>query len=230
MPRMARVVVEGVPHHITQRGNNRQDVFLVDEDRRSYIQTLRDKCQHHGVALLGYCLMTNHVHLIGIPRQAASLALALGQAHWRYAMRFHRRYGRSGHLWQNRFYSCPLGPRRLATALAYVDLNPVRAGLVGEPVQYPRSSAAAHVTGYDAAGLIDEREWSELALQGDWKQRLESKIGDESTAELRRATYSGVPFGDPEFVIQLEQRHARRLRPAPPGPSPKSHNAAAGRR
>jgi putative transposase len=118
--------------------------------------------------------MTNHVHLIGIPRQATSLALALGQAHWRYAMRFHPRYGRSGHLWQNRFDSCPLGPRRLA-ALAYVDLNPVRAGLVGEPAQYPWSSAAAHVTGDDAAGLIDEWEWSELELQGDWKQRLESK-------------------------------------------------------
>jgi REP-associated tyrosine transposase len=136
---MARVVVEGVPHHITQRGNNRQDVFLVDEDRRSYIQTLRDKCQQHGVALLGYCLMTNYVHLIGIPPQATSLALALGQARWRYAMRFQQRYGRSGHLWQRRFYSCPFGPRRLVTALAYVDLNPVRAGLVGEAVQYPWS-------------------------------------------------------------------------------------------
>jgi putative transposase len=98
------------------------------------------------------------------------------------------------------------------TALAYVDLNPVRAGLVGEPVQYPWSSAAAHVAGHDAAGLIDEREWSELELQGDWKQRLGGKIGEDSTAEPRQATYSGVPFGD---------------LPARP---PKSHNAAAGRR
>jgi putative transposase len=225
---MARVVVEGVPHHITQRGNNRQDVFLVDEDRRSYIQTLRDKCQQHGVALLGYCLMTNHVHLIGIPRQPTSLALALGQAHWRYAMRFHRRYGRSGHLWQNRFYSCPLGPRRLVTALAYVDLNPVRAGLAGEPLQYPWSSAAGHVTGRDSAGLVDEWAWSELELQADWQQRLESKLGDETAAELRQATYAGLPFGDAGFVAQLERSHARRLRPAPPGPTPKSHSASAG--
>jgi REP-associated tyrosine transposase len=172
--------------------------------------------------------MTNHVHLIGIPRQSTSLALALGQAHWRYAMRFHRRYGRSGHLWQNRFYSCPLGPRRLVTALAYVDLNPVRAGLVGEAMQYPWSSAAAHATGHDAAILIDEWEWSELELQADWKQRLQSKIGEESTAELRQATYSGPPFGDPDFVTHLEHRHARRLRRAPPGPPPKNHTAAAG--
>jgi putative transposase len=225
---MARVVVEGVPHHITQRGNNRQDIFLVDEDRRSYIQTLRHKCQQHGLALLGYCLMTNHVHLIGIPRQPTSLALALGQAHWRYAMRFHRRYGRSGHLWQNRFYSCPLGPRRLVTALAYVDLNPVRAGLVGEPLQYPWSSAAGHVTGRDSAALIDEWEWSELELQAEWQQRLESKIGDETAAELRQATHSGLPFSDPSCVTQLEQSHARRLRAAPPGPTPKSHSASAG--
>jgi hypothetical protein len=78
MPRAARVVVEGVPHHITQRGNNRQDVFLVDEDRRYYLEILRDKCRQHGVTLLGYCLMTNHVHLIGVPRQPTSLALAPG--------------------------------------------------------------------------------------------------------------------------------------------------------
>jgi putative transposase len=229
MPRAARVVVEGVPHHITQRGNNRQDVFLVDEDRRYYLETLLDKCRQHGVTLLGYCLMTNHVHLIGVPRQPTSLALALGQAHWRYAVRFHRRYGRSGHLWQNRFYSCPLGPRHLVTALAYVDLNPLRAGLVGEPLQYPWSSAAAHATGSDPAGLIDEWEWTELGLQSDWKQRLESKMGEREEAELRQATYSGLPFGDRGFVAQLEQRLARRLRASPPGPTPKSHNAVAAR-
>jgi hypothetical protein len=101
---------------------------------------------------------------------------------------------------------------------------------VGEPVPYPWSSAAAHGTGSDAAGLIDEWEWSEVGLPGDWKQRIGGKISDEPIAELRQATYSGLPFGDAELVTQLEKRHARRLKPAPPGPSPKSHNAAAGRR
>ena len=113
------MVAEGVPHHITQRGNNRQDVFLLDDDRRSYIEALRAKSQQHGLPVLGYCLMTNHVHLVAIPRQATSLARAIGRAHWPYTMHFNRKYQRSGHLWQNRFYSCPLGQSHMVTAPAY---------------------------------------------------------------------------------------------------------------
>lgn len=149
MPRAARVVADGVPHHITQRGNNRQDVFLVDEDRRFYLETLAEDCRRCGVGVLGYCLMTNHVHLVAVPKRADSFALALRQSHSRYAQQhnpgaiddrspFNRRYGRSGHLWQNRFFSCPLGRDHLLTALFYVDQNPVRAGLVGQAEHYPR--------------------------------------------------------------------------------------------
>jgi putative transposase len=226
MARAARVVVDGVPHHITQRGNNCQDVFLLDDDRQSYVEILRRKCRQHGVTVLGYCLMTNHVHLIAIPHQPKSLARALGQAHWHYSMRFNRRYSRSGHLWQNRFYSCPLGPAHLITALAYVDLNPVRAGLAGRAAEYPWSSATGHVVSNDRHGLVDEWTWSELHLQTDWNQRLEHQIELEREAGLRQATYSGLPFGDQEFVWQMEQRFERRLRPAPPGPVPKRPRAA----
>ena len=80
MARMARVVAAGVPHHITQRGNNRQDIFLLDDDRRFYLDTLRERSQRYGVTLLGYCLMTNHVHLVAIPERPDSLARALGQS------------------------------------------------------------------------------------------------------------------------------------------------------
>jgi putative transposase len=125
MPCQARVVAEGVPQHITQRGNNRQEVFLLDEERRFYLDSLGLQARRHGVRLLGYCLMTNHVHLVGIPDRPDSLALALGQLHGartsgratRDARRFNRRYRRSGHLWQNRFYSCPLGRSRVWRAL-----------------------------------------------------------------------------------------------------------------
>jgi len=80
MPRQARVVADGVPHHITQRGNNRQEVFLLDEDRRFYLESLRLQARRHGVRLLGYCLMTNHVHLVAVPERLDGLALALGAA------------------------------------------------------------------------------------------------------------------------------------------------------
>jgi putative transposase len=100
MPRMARVVAEAVSHHITQRGHNRQDTFFLPDDRRFYLETLRAKCIDHGVAVLGYSVMTNHVHLVVVPSSASALAQALGQAHGKYARCFNQRYRRSGHLWQ----------------------------------------------------------------------------------------------------------------------------------
>jgi len=224
MAREARVVAEGVPHHITQRGNNRQDVFLLDEDRRCYIDTLRAKCRQHELAVLGYCLMSNRVHSIAIPQRESSLCKTLGQTHGRYAMRFNRRYRRRGHLWQSRFYSCPLGPTHLVAALAYVDLNPVRAGLVGSAQEHPWSSAGAHPRG--RRRLIDPWEWSELGLAADWSERLRGEAAGSRDADLRRATYSGTPFGEEEFVAEMEKRSGRRLRPKPPGPVPRANSAA----
>lgn len=228
MSRQAPVVAEGVPNHITQSGNNRQDVFLLDDDRRFYVEALGAKSQQHGLRVLGYCLMTNHVHLVAIPRQGTSLARAIGQAHWRYTVRFNRKYQRSGHLWQNRFYSCPLGQSHLVTALAYVDLNPVRAGLVEDAVQYPWSSAAAHGSHTAADGLIDRWAWTELGLAEDWEERLRAEAGGARAADLRRATYAGLPFGDGQFVEEMERRLGRRLRPKPPGPEPRVVQVAAG--
>jgi putative transposase len=227
MPRQARVVAEGVPHHITQRGNNRQDVFLLDEDRRFYLDNLRFQARRHGVRLLGYCLMGNHVHLIAVPERPDGLALALGRLHGNYARRFNRRYRRSGHLWQNRFYSCPLGPSHLWRALLYVDMNPVRAGMLSDPTAYPWSSAAAHAN-RDAAGLLDSREWHEVDPDSDWKQLLLTRAPDAAEcASLRAATYQGHPFGDARFVKTLEARLARNLQPKPMGRPPKARTVGA---
>jgi putative transposase len=162
MPRQARVVAVGAPHHITQRGNNRQDVFLCNEDRQVYLDLVREESRECELALLGYCLMTNHVHLVAIPRRCDALARALRRVHSQYAQWFNRRYRRSGHLWQNRYFSCSLDRDHLVAALLYVDLNPVRAGLVGEAQLYPWSSARGHVEGKDPWGLVDPREWGQL--------------------------------------------------------------------
>jgi len=114
---------------LAQRGNNRQNIFLLDEDRRFYIEVPRAKPRQYGLTILGYCLMTNHVRWIAIPKRPHSLAEAVGQTHWRYTMHFNKSTARRGHLWQNRFYSCTLGPSHLVAAPAYADLNPVRAAL-----------------------------------------------------------------------------------------------------
>ena len=137
MPREARVVVPGFPHHITQRGNDRQDVFFTDDDHGFYLDTLKECSEEHGLRVIGYCLMTNHIHLIAVPVAETSLAKAVGGTHLRYARHVNRLHGRSGHLWQNRFFSCPLEERHYLAALRYVDRNPVRARMVRMPLESP---------------------------------------------------------------------------------------------
>ncbi len=217
MPRQPRVVAVGAPHHITQRGNNRQDVFLLDDDRRRYLATLRRECVRRHVALLGYCLMPNHVHLVAVPGGVDALAKALGQTHQLHAQWFNWRYQRNGHLWQNRFYSCALGRSHLRLALAYVDLNPVRAGMVPEASGYPWSSARAHIDGGDDGGLLNKSLWNEVCPLADWADVLRQRGVDDGGQELREATRAGRPYGDEKFVGALEKRVGRRLRAGTPG-------------
>ncbi|UCD00360.1 MAG: transposase, partial [Phycisphaerales bacterium] len=133
MPRLARTVAVGFAHHITQRGNNRYDVFFVDDDRRVYLELLKEQADKYGLDLVGYCLMSNHVHLIAIPHAEDALAKAVGRTHFRYAQYINRFHRRSGHLWQGRFYSCALDKRHFWLAMKYVELNPVRAKLCRKP-------------------------------------------------------------------------------------------------
>jgi len=119
MARLARVVVTDVPHHVTQRGNARQVIFAHDADRLIYLELLRQYSALYGLPLLGYCLMSNHVHLIAVPRQRTSMASTLKHTHGRYAAYWNARQSSSGHVWQGRFYSCPLDEPHLWEALRY---------------------------------------------------------------------------------------------------------------
>jgi putative transposase len=213
MARLARVVAVGEPHHLTQRGNNRQTTFLDDHDRRTYCRLLAEHAKQVGIRVLGYCLMTNHVHLMAIPERADSFARGLGRAHYRYARAFHERWGGSGHLWQNRFFSCPLDRDHLWTALRYVDLNPLRAGLVEEATAYEWSSARAHVERQDPLGLLDCSSWGELCRRQDWREMLgPTRLEEgEAMAALRQATLRGRPLGSEGFVKRLEGMFARKL-------------------
>ena len=145
MPRVARIVIPDRPHHVTQRGNNRQDVFFVPDDYRTYLAILREQSKRYGLRVHAYCLMTNHVHLVATPRSPESLAKAVGRTHWLYTQHINRLHGRVGHLWQNRFYSCALDRDHYWAAMRYVERNPVRARLHPKAWLYPHSSAAAHV-------------------------------------------------------------------------------------
>ena len=144
MARTARVVVPGIAHHITQRGVRRLPVFVDDHDRTLYSKILLRSCLRYALRIRAYCWMTNHIHEIAVPQRADSLANVFRHAHSIYALHFNRKYRFSGHLWQDRFYSCALDEPHMWAAIRYVELNPVRAGLTSKAADYPWSSALPH--------------------------------------------------------------------------------------
>ncbi len=217
MPRVARIVIPGCPHHITQRGNNRQDVFFVNDDRRVYLEILKAQAERFALTVQAYCLMTNHVHLIATPKSRESLAKAVGRTHWLYTQYVNRLHGRSGHLWQNRFYSCALDEQHFWTAMVYVERNPVRAKLVRAAWRYGWSSAAAHCGGRDGSGLLDLAAWGRLPRGGDWRDSLGKALQKDVLSKLRVWTHRGRPLGSDRFVAKLERALGRRLRPLPVG-------------
>ncbi|MFN3323053.1 MAG: transposase [Bryobacteraceae bacterium] len=222
MSRIGRLVAVGVPHHVTQRGNYRQQVFFSDEDRRVYLGLLRKYSVRYEMAIWGFCLMPNHVHLVVAPQREDSMARAIGQTNWRYAQYVHVKRQRQGHLWQSRFYSCPLGPAHLALAMRYVEQNPVRADLAGSAVDYEWSSARAHVIGKDSRGLLDLRAWHAISPPEEWAQFLGLRDSEEEIRRLIRSTHRGRPFGDEEFVADLRTRLGREVLSRPVGRPPKA--------
>ena len=216
MPRRSRCVLPGLPCHVTQRGVDHCQTFTSDRDRLTYLRLLRDNLHDAEVSILGWSLMSNHVHLVVLPEREDSLAVLLRRVHGRYAQYFNAHTGRTGHLWQSRFFACILGENHLWTALAYVDRNPVRAGMVNNAGDYHWSSAAAHLSGVDQSGLLDCNWWREQPGARNWDDVLAVNEPAE-VAGLRRCTYSGRPFATADVVEVLAQRfgrHWKRGRPA----------------
>jgi putative transposase len=218
MPRLARAVCALVPHHITQRGNRREDVFFTDEDRQAYLGWLRDYAKKSDVEVLAYCLMSNHVHLVAVPKTEEGLQWALKPLHMRYAQRINRARGWKGHLWQGRFFSSALDDEYLWAAIRYVERNPVRAKLVRKAENYPWSSAAAHCGLRADPVLTDSTSWRRrFDGIGNWSAWLAE--GDEPVKLdiLRRNADKGLPCGGAKFIHKLERISGRLLRYRPIG-------------
>jgi putative transposase len=212
MPRMARVVIPGIPHHVTQRGNRREDVFFEDGDRQRYLQLLLGYATKHGLSILAYCLMTNHIHLVCIPQQADTLAKVFRPLDLRYTQHFNQAQHISGRLWQGRPFSCALDDEHLWAAIRYVERNPVRARMVRRAEDYAWSSALAH------CGLREDPLLSPLpptmpASTRDWSAWLAANDDEKTMATIRLRTRTGRPAGDKRFIAGLESRLGRRLQP-----------------
>jgi putative transposase len=212
MARLARVVAADVPHHVTQRGNGRRFILASDTDRSVYLTLLRENIESCRVSLLGYCLMSNHIHLVVVPRKAEGLARALRQTHGRYASYWNAVHGSSGHVWQGRYYSCPLDQAHLWEALRYTELNPIRAGLVAEAESWRWSSALAHCHKAMDNGLLTMLPWQDHWSEEAWREYLTAGEKESELAAIRRCTYTGRPLGTAEFIGALEKTMLRRLR------------------
>ena len=208
MPRIARVTTAGYPHHVTQRGNNRETVFFDDEDRCFYKAKLRIFCESCRVDILSYCLMNNHIHLLALPMEEGSLTNCLGRTNLVYTQYINRKYRRSGRLWQNRFFSVIVDQDTyLWSVLRYIELNPVKAGIVDDPRDYQWSSCRATIEGKD-----DDLVKSPLNLSDREAYRLFLMERDSGIDEkIRRATSTGRPLGSTDFVESLEKLFARKL-------------------
>ncbi|HLX60526.1 MAG TPA: transposase [Planctomycetota bacterium] len=210
MARLARIVIPGVPHHVTQRGNRRMNVFDDDSSRLLYLSFFDRYRKAHGVDVWAYCLMSNHVHWIVVPRHEHSLARCFRDTHTAYAAAVNKRRAESGHLWQGRFFSCPLDEPHVWAAVRYVERNPVRARIVRQAENYAWSSAAAHCGQCEDPML--SAEFPPRGVLKDWSEFLKSE-DDAQTDEIRRNTHTGRPCGGTEFAERLEKMLGRVLQP-----------------
>src|SRR5579862_2991483 len=213
MARLADISIVNVPHHVTQRGNARQFLLATDSERLVYLELLWRHLKLYGLTLLGYCLMSNHVHLLVMPCRPDSLGPGAQEYSGRYATYWNATHQSSGHVWQGRFYSCPLDDAHLWMALRYTERNPVRAGLVTAAQDWEWSSAPAHCGTSDAEPRLDMAAWSKRWSRATWREYLRYDENEADLHAIRTSTHTGRPLGSGEFVRALEEATARRLQP-----------------
>jgi putative transposase len=208
MPRQARAVFANIPHHITQRGNRKADVFFCDADKDYYLELLGTYAAKHKVDILAYCLMTNHIHLVLRPTTKDGLQKVLKPLHMRYSQYINKQNNTTGILWQGRFFSAPLDEVYTYYAFAYVENNPVVAGMVDNAIDYKYSSGRHH------AGLLVDNLITNYDIgvsQSDYQEYLQSLLKHKSVKLLQTQTHKGLPCGSDDFIQKLSSVVGRDL-------------------
>ena len=225
MARLSRIVIPDVAHHVTQRGNRRLPVFFGDDDRRLYLDLVREGCLKAQVTCLAWCLMDNHVHLVLVPQTQAGLRDALGEAHRRYSRAINFREGWRGYLFQGRFASYPMDDAHLMAAVRYVENNPVAAKLVAQAEDWPWSSARSHIAGKQVSGdtLTDVAalarhvpNWRAYLAHG--AEAAEALPQAEAVLEAIEARLrTGRPLAEAAWIAEAERAMMRSMTPAKRG-------------
>jgi putative transposase len=223
MARLPRIVIPGIPHHVTQRGNRRERTFFEDGDYELYLDLLADAAKQARAEIWAYCLMPNHVHIIITPSDEDGLRRTFRTVHRHYTGYINARLRTTGHLWQGRFGSVAMDEAHFVAALRYVSLNPVRAGLVEKAEDWRWSSARAHMAGADDDVV---RVAPGLERTGDFKAFLNEDFDEAFTyAALRKAESVGRPVGSKEWIADMEAKTGLKLAAAKRGPAPKVKSA-----
>ena len=217
MARLPRLTVPGHAHHIIQRGNNRQAIFGFGGDYELLLDLLQEHAHKQQVAIHAYVLMSNHFHLLATPETAEGIPQMMQAVGRRYVRTFNLRYQRTGTLWEGRYRSTLIQTERyLLACMAYIDLNPVRAGLVAEPADYPWSSHR-HYIGLKTDklvtphGLYWEMGNTPFARDQSYADMVRAGIGQEQQRALTDSALRGWALGEPDFVADLQRRTERRV-------------------
>lgn len=219
MARLPRVVIPGIPHHVTQRGNRRERTFFEDGDYALYLDLLADAAGRAGVEIWSYCLMPNHVHIVAVPADPDGLWRTFRRLHREYTGFINARMRVTGHLWQGRYGSVAMDEAHFVTALRYVALNPVRARLVERAEDWRWSSTRAHLAGKDDHVV---KVAPALERVGDFGAFLGEEFDEALTyAALRKAESVGRPVGTREWLAEMEARTGLTLAPQRRGPAPR---------
>jgi putative transposase len=237
MARLARLTVPGYPHHIIQRGNNRQPIFLEEADYRRLLALVEENARALHVAVHAYVLMTNHFHLLATPETEQGipkLMQAVGRAYVRY---FNQRHGRTGTLWEGRYRSTLIQAERyLLACMVYLDLNPVRAGMVADPADYPWSSFR-HYAGLAHDRLVTPHPlyWelgnTPFSREQSYMELVRHGVSVQQQQALTESALRGWALGEKDYVDDLQKRTARRVvkgRPGRPNVSPINSGAVSG--
>jgi putative transposase len=223
MARLPRLTLTDYPHHVILRGNNREVIFSGESDMRRMLSLLEEHSMVQGVDVHAYVLMGNHLHLLLTPRRDGALSLMMQSVGRSYVRAFNQAHGRTGTLWEGRYRSSVIQTERyLLTCMAYIDLNPVRAGMVEAPENYPWSSHAHYIGRLHQRLLTPPALYWELgntpfAREAAYGELVRAGIAEHQQRALTAATLSGLALGDPGFLAVLESQTPRRIQPGKAG-------------
>lgn len=225
MPRIARIVAVDLPHHVTQRGNYRQNIFTTDADRLKYLSLLKFESGRYGLQILAYCLMDNHVHFIAVPKTDRSMGDVFKYVNMKYSRYFNQKMGEVGHLFQGRFFSSVLDEYYLTVCARYIERNPVRAGLVKNAWEWKWSSARAHCGIDQSSGFPLHRLFECVNIEpGQWREFLSGAEDEDEIRRIKSQALTGRPLmrGGNELLLGLERKLNRAITALPKGRPKKS--------